>query len=56
MDVKYPKDETMQYGTPISDLPTEIIDYYLAHDYGKKGIPLSMKTIQDIAGILGINS
>ena len=45
----------MQDGTPISNIPSEIINYYLEHDYGKKGIPLSAKTINDIAEILGVN-
>ncbi len=54
----YPADvsgEVMQDGTPISNIPSEIINYYLEHDYGKKGIPLSAKTINDIAEILGVN-
>lgn len=44
-----------QYGTPVSEIAREIINYYLEHEYGKRGIPLSAKTIQDIAEILGID-
>lgn len=33
----------------------DYISYYLEHDYDKKGIPLSAKTITNIAKILGVN-
>lgn len=46
-------DAAILEGTPVNELPEEIVAYYLEHDYGKKGIPLSVKTIQDIAKILG---
>ena len=46
----------VQEGTPEKKKPKEIVAYYLEHDYGKKGIPLSVKTIQDIAETLGINA
>lgn len=39
-------------GTPVSELPKEILDYYMEHDYGNKGIPLSVSTVKDIAKIL----
>ena len=39
-------------GTPVSELPKEILDYYMKNDYGKRGIPLSVKTIKEIAKIL----
>lgn len=63
MDKKYtnirfetPPGAVVQEGTPVDELPKEIVAYYLEHDYGKKGIPLSVKTIQDIAETLGINA
>lgn len=37
---------------PVSELPKEILDYYMENDYGKRGIPLSVKTIKNIAEIL----
>lgn len=39
-------------GTPVSELPKEILDYYMDNDYGKRGIPLSVKTVKEIAKIL----
>lgn len=39
-------------GTPVSELPREILDYYMENDYGKRGIPLSVKTVKEIAKIL----
>lgn len=51
-----PPDAVVQEGTPVNELPEEIVAYYLEHDYGKRGIPLSVETIQDIAKILGINA
>lgn len=39
-------------GTPVSELPKEILDYYMNNDYGKRGIPLSAKTVKEIAKIL----
>ena len=38
--------------TPVSELPKEILDYYMKNDYGKRGIPLSVKTVKEIAEIL----
>ena len=63
MDKKYanirfetPPGAVVQEGNPVGAVPKEIVAYYLEHDYGKKGIPLSVKTIQDIAETLGINA
>lgn len=39
-------------GTPVNELPKEILDYYMNNDYGKRGIPLSVKTVKQIAKIL----
>lgn len=39
-------------GTAVNELPKEILDYYMSNDYGKRGIPLSTKTIKEIAEIL----
>lgn len=39
-------------GTPVSELPKEIFGYYMDNDYGKRGIPLSVKTVKEIAKIL----
>ena len=39
-------------GTPVSELPKEILDYYMDNDYSNKGIPLSVKTVKEIAKIL----
>lgn len=39
-------------GTPVSELPKGILDYYMDNDYGKRGIPLSVKTVKEIAKIL----
>lgn len=47
--------ETPDYvieGTPVSELLKEIFDYYMDNDYGKRGIPLSAKTVKEIAKIL----
>lgn len=47
--------ETPDYvidGTPVSELPKEILDYYMNNNYGDKGIPLSTKTVKEIAKIL----
>lgn len=41
-------------GTPLSDIPKEILDYYTENDYAKKGIPFSAETFKKIAEILGI--
>lgn len=41
-------------GTPLSDIPKEILDYYTENDYAKKGIPFSTETFKKIAEILGI--
>ena len=38
--------------TSVSEIPKEILDYYMSNDYGKRGIPLSAKTIKEIAKIL----
>ena len=39
-------------GTPVTELPKEILHYYMDNDCGKRGIPLSVKTIKEIAKIL----
>lgn len=47
--------ETPDYiieGTPVGELPKQILDYYMENDYGKRGIPLSVKTVKEIAKIL----
>lgn len=47
--------ETPDYiieGTPVSELPKEILNYYMENNYGKRGIPLSVKTVKEIAEIL----
>lgn len=44
--------DTVIDGTPVSELPKEILDYYVDNDYGKRGIPLSVKTVKEIAKIL----
>lgn len=47
--------ETPDYiieGTPVSELPKEILDYYMENNYGKRGIPLSVNTVKEIAKIL----
>lgn len=44
--------DTVIESTPVSELPEEILDYYMDNDYGKKGIPLSVKTVKEIAKIL----
>lgn len=47
--------ETPDYvieGTPVSELPKEILDYYMNNNYADKGIPLSVKTVKKIAKIL----
>lgn len=38
--------------TPVSELPKEILDYYMDNHYAEKGIPLSAKTVKEIAKIL----
>lgn len=47
--------ETPDYvieGTPVNELPKEILDYYMNNNYGDKGIPLSAKTVKEIKKIL----
>lgn len=47
--------ETQDYiieGTPVSELPKEILDYYMENNYGKRGMPLSVNTVKEIAKIL----
>ena len=47
--------ETPDYiieGTPVSELTKQILDYYIENNYGKRGIPLSVKTVKEIAKIL----
>lgn len=47
--------ETPDYiieGTPVSELPKEILDYYMENNYGKRGIQLSVNTVKEIAKIL----
>lgn len=45
--------DTVIEGTPVSEIPREILDYYMSNDYGKRGIPLSVQTVKEIAKILG---
>ena len=47
--------ETPDYiieGKPVIELPKQILDDYMENDYGKRGIPLSVKTVKEIAKIL----
>lgn len=47
--------ETPDYiieGTPVSELPKEILDCYMENNYGERGITLSVKTVKEIAKIL----
>lgn len=47
--------ETPDYiieGTPVSELPKEILNYYMENNYGKRGIPLSVNTVKEIDEIL----
>lgn len=39
-------------GTPTTELPKQILDYYMDNGYGKMGIPLSSETVKEIARIL----
>lgn len=57
MDKKYSSitwetPDTVIEGTPVSDIPKEILDYYMSNDYGKRGIPLSARTVKEIEEIL----
>ena len=57
MDKKYTKItwETSNHvieNTPVTELPKQILDYYMENGYGKRGIPLSSKTVKEIARIL----
>lgn len=36
----------------VEELPREILDYYMKNDYSKRRIPLSAKTVKEIAKIL----
>lgn len=47
--------ETPDYvieSTPVSELPKEILDYYMDNDYGERGISLSEKIVKEIAEII----
>lgn len=44
--------DTVIEGTPISEIPYEIKDYYAKYGYWKRGIPFSAKTVKQIAKIL----
>lgn len=44
--------DTVIEGTPVSEFSKEILNYYMDNDYGKRGIPLSVKTVKEIAKIL----
>lgn len=44
--------DTVIEETPVSDIPKEILDYYMSNYYGKRGIPFSAKTIKEIAEII----
>lgn len=49
--------ETPDYvieNTPVNKMPKEILDYYAKYGYWKRGIPLSAKTVKEIAKILEI--
>ena len=51
-NIAYETTDTAIQGTPVSELPKEILNYYMENDYGKRGIPLSVKTVKEIAKIL----
>lgn len=38
-------------GTPVNDIPREVIEYYMSHEYMERGIPLSADTCREIAKI-----
>lgn len=44
--------ETAIENTPVSDIPQEIKEHYAKYGYWKRGIPLSAKTVKEIAKIL----
>lgn len=48
----YNTSDTASESTPVSELPKEILNYYMENDCGKRGIPLSVKTVKEIAKIL----
>lgn len=57
MDKKYSNitwetPNTVIEGTPVTELPKEIMDYYIQNNYSDKGIPLSAETVKNIAKIL----
>ena len=57
MDKKYSNitwetPDTVIEGTPVTELPKEIMDYYIQNNYSDKGIPLSAETVKKIAKIL----
>lgn len=57
MDKKYSNitwetPDTAIEGTPVSEIPYEIKDYYAKHKYGDRMIPFSAETIKKIAEIL----
>ncbi len=39
-------------GTPLSEIPKEILDYYAKHGYWKRNIPFSADTFRHIAKII----
>ncbi len=43
--------ETIE-GTPLSEIPKEILDYYAKHGYWKRNIPFSTDTFRHIAKII----
>lgn len=51
-NIAYETTDAVIQSTPISELPKEILDYYKKNDYEKRGIPLSVKTVKEIAKIL----
>lgn len=51
-NIAYETTDTVIQDTPVSELPKEILNYYMDNDYANKGIPLSVNTIKEIAKIL----
>lgn len=51
-NIAYDTTDTAIQGTPVSELPKEILDYYMYNDCGKRRIPLSVKTVKEISKIL----
>lgn len=52
VNITWEMPDTVIEGTPVSEIPKEILDYYMRNGYGKRGIPFSAKTVNEIAEIL----